>query len=191
MHVVPHDAVHAPARVVPLDEGTLLVGGFDRLHVVRLVEGVHVFDKQGVQVSGRHRAGDLAAFHQDDVPAGGLFLGHVEGVVVPFADMLSGGLSFDVVGDGDRVEPLFPGFLHAQGRPDDPVGEDGMDMEIAFQQLVSVDLRQAELPACLHTLFSYFNLFGQGHLLRLHAYATCQQGGKNQYFCLFHDLILF
>jgi hypothetical protein len=38
-------------------------------------------------------------------------------------------LIFDVIGDGDGVQPFAPRFLAAHGRPDITVGENGVDVE--------------------------------------------------------------
>ncbi len=78
-------------------------------------------------------------FYQDDFPAVRFLFCQVEGIImISFFYTGTRRLPFDMVGDGDGVETFFPGFLYPQCRPYDAVGEDCMDMEITFQQVISV-----------------------------------------------------
>ena len=148
--------------MIPEDERALLLGLAQRIEHVVLLQGVHVLQEEGVEMAWRHGAGDFGPFYQDDVAAVGLFLSVLAGQVeVTLLHAFAGGLPLYMVGQGDGIQALFPRLAHPQRRPHDTVGEDGVDMQVALQQVVTGHLREADFLAHFHSLLPHLHAVGQ------------------------------
>jgi hypothetical protein len=55
------------------------------------------------------------------------------------------GTVFNMIGNGQHIQPLYPGFPHPVGRPDQAVGKHRMRMKVAPQNSVSIHPRQRHL----------------------------------------------
>ena len=96
-------------------------------------------------MSRRHLASDLPTLDEDEVQflraSRSDFIGPVHiGIYIVFV-----GQVFDVVGDGKRVQTFTPNLLGANTGPYEPVGEDGVHMEIALERQIARDIRDVDL----------------------------------------------
>ena len=111
------------------------------------VQGLGRAQEDGVQVTRGHVPGDLGATDHDEGELVAVGPGDLVRAVVVRGEVLRVRLVLDVIGDGDRVEPLAPGLLRADVRPHRPVGEDGVNVEVALQGPVPGDVRDLHLAA--------------------------------------------
>ena len=95
-------------------------------------------------MSGRHAARDLSAVNDEYVSGFARRFGDfVRLVAVADEDslvLLSLQPGVDMVGDSDEVESLHHRFVDTRRRPDRAVREDGVDVQIAFERLVALDV---------------------------------------------------
>ena len=109
--------------------------GLEPLHDRRLLQTIHVVQEEGVEVAGGHRPGDLrrpgrAGFRTDRRRAWRWRTGDSR----PPRRLRAGRRVFDVVGQRDDVQAVAPGFLHADGRQDRPVGRRRVHVEVALER---------------------------------------------------------
>lgn len=132
--------------MVPDDERPLRRSLFDRIpgSLVRIfgVERIHILQKQGVQVSGRHAARDLpAANHNQPGAFGRLFVEVVRRIQIDgirFGDFPT--VVLDMLRHRNDVNPLVKGLPDADTRHDAAVGIDRVRMKFAHQGLVPLDI---------------------------------------------------
>src|SRR5687767_3445788 len=98
-------------------------------------------------MTGRHRARDLRAFDHDDAEVLARIPRDLERAIVVRGNIFFKRLVFDVVGDGDDIETFAPGFLGANGGPDQAVRENGVDVEVAFQRYEARNVREVHFGA--------------------------------------------
>lgn len=143
MHVPPFrllGLLGVPSRVVPEDERALRLGGLERVHIIRCVERFAIVDVDRVVMARCHIAGDLTALDQDDILVFRVLLDQLIRTVMISLYVLFMRAILNMFCQGDRVQSLCISLIDPDSWPDQSVGEDRMDVKIAFERLVIVQV---------------------------------------------------
>jgi len=110
--------VNCPSRMIEHDECPLVKSRLQRLFRIGLVNGIRIFNEQSVKMTNDSLfAGHLGPFDKHDAVIPGhrqrQFVGCVE---IP-AHVFFERTVFNMIGNGQHIQPLYPGFPNAVGGP--------------------------------------------------------------------------
>ena len=114
-----------PSRVVPEDK-SILSHSFHHCFPILFVGSIlnktrSIVDINGIEMSGRGVAGDLAPFHKHNITHSGTLFQQLMTTVVGHLHILLVRGVFNMIGDGQCVETLFPCFLVANAWPHETI----------------------------------------------------------------------
>ena len=109
----------------------------DRVPPVLPLDGCDILQKDGIEMARRHAFCDFRAFDDQDVQAITVGFGDLEGAIVVGGEIFLVRLILNMVRDSDGIQPLPPGLLRSNIRPNRPVREHRVDVKVALEGFVS------------------------------------------------------
>ncbi len=135
--------------MVPPDERPLFGRGRHAIEKIRCIEWIDIVEEERVEVPGRSVARDLRAPDQQNPAFLRAGKGDLIGPIVVRGNIRLVRLVLDMVRDRDDVQALPPRLVHADGGPDQAIGEHRVHVQITFQGLISQDVRELNFPSGL------------------------------------------
>jgi len=98
-------------------------------------------------MSRRHAAGDLRAMNDHEFQITARPRRQFIGAVMILDHVRLVRLVFQVVSDGNGIQPFAPGLFRADGGPHQAVGENGMNVEVALECHIAGNIRHVDRRA--------------------------------------------